>query len=188
MKLFSKNAGNKTVNINGKNVKFTNCVAEVEDSFGAEALKLGLPDLFEDGKQPVFETPKEVRMKTDFQDKEEWYQKEIAKLKTSCDAYKRKVEELQIEVKNWKCEYEKEKELRIASVKGNVTIEAPNEKEEMKASNEKEEVDEKTLRQELSAMKKDELLQFAAEAEIDVSKLENLTKSEIIDIIIGSEN
>ena len=30
---------NKTINYNGKNVKFVNCVAEVEDDFGKEVLK-----------------------------------------------------------------------------------------------------------------------------------------------------
>ena len=42
MKLFNRKAGNKTINYNGKNVKFVNCVAEVEDDFGKEVLKLGI--------------------------------------------------------------------------------------------------------------------------------------------------
>ena len=105
MKLFDRKAGNKTINYNGKNVKFVNCVAEVEDNFGKEVLKLGIPDLYEHGKQPVFETPKEVQMKSDFKDREEWYKKEIARLTNINTANKKKIEELEQEVENWKNEY-----------------------------------------------------------------------------------
>ena len=105
MKLFNRKAGNKTINYNGKNVKFVNCVAEVEDDFGKEVLKLGIPDLYEHGKQPVFETPKEVQMKSDFKDREEWYKKEIARLTNVNTANKKKIEELEQEVENWKNEY-----------------------------------------------------------------------------------
>lgn len=91
MKLFNRKAGNKTINYNGKNVKFVNCVAEVEDDFGKEVLKLGIPDLYEHGKQPVFETPKEVQMKSDFKDREEWYKKEIARLTNVNTANKRRL-------------------------------------------------------------------------------------------------
>mgnify|MGYP001226728579 CR=1 FL=1 len=99
MKLFNRKAGNKTINYNGKNVKFVNCVAEVEDDFGKEVLKLGIPDLYEHGKQPVFETPKEVQMKSDFKDREEWYKKEIARLTNVNTANKKKIEELEQRLK-----------------------------------------------------------------------------------------
>ena len=120
MKLFNRKAGNKTINYNGKNVKFVNCVAEVEDDFGKEVLKLGIPDLYEHGKQPVFETPKEVQMKSDFKDREEWYKKEIARLTNVNTANKKKIEELEQEVENWKNEYNREHEARIQLVAGTV--------------------------------------------------------------------
>ena len=113
MKLFNRKAGNKTINYNGKNVKFVNCVADVEDDFGKEVLKLGIPDLYEHGKQPVFETPKEVQMKSDFKDREEWYKKEIARLTNVNTANKKKIEELEQEVENWKNEYNLRKIKRI---------------------------------------------------------------------------
>lgn len=181
MKLFSKKAGNKTININGVNVKFTNCIAQVDDDFGAEVLKLGLPDMYEDGKQPLFETPKEIQMKTDFQDKEDWYQKEITRITISRDSYKRRVEELEVEVRNWKAEYEKERALRMKDVEASAAAapEAPVVDEEV--------VDEESLRKELGGMKKEELLQFAVESGLDRAVLENLTKAEIIEAIINPE-
>ena len=121
MKLFNRKAGNKTINYNGKNVKFVNCVAEVEDDFGKEVLKLGIPDLYEHGKQPVFETPKEVQMKSDFKDREEWYKKEIARLTNVNTANKKKIEELEQEVENWKNEYNREHEARIQLAAGTVS-------------------------------------------------------------------
>ena len=197
MKLFSKKAGNKTININGVNVKFTNCIAQVDDDFGAEVLKLGLPDMYEDGKQPLFETPKEIQMKTDFQDKEDWYQKEIVRLTTARDSYKRRIEELEVEVRNWKAEYEKERELRIKEVEGSAVEsatgaaaaeEAPETAaEENPAPAKTEEVDEEALKRELMAMRKEELLQFAEEAGIDKVTLEGKTKVEIIQAIISPE-
>lgn len=187
MKLFSKKAGNKTININGVNVKFTNCIAQVDDDFGAEVLKLGLPDMYEDGKQPLFETPKEIQMKTDFQDKEDWYQKEITRITISRDSYKRRVEELEVEVRNWKAEYEKERALRMKDVEASaaVTLEAP--VSEAPVVDEEEVVDEESLRKELGGMKKEELLQFAVESGLDRAVLENLTKAEIIEAIINPE-
>lgn len=197
MKLFNKKAGNRVININGTNVKFTNCIATVDDAFGEEALKLGLPDLYEDGKQPLFETPKEIQMKTDFQDKEDWYQKEIVRLTTARDSYKRRVEELEVEVRNWKAEYEKERELRIKEVEGSAAESAagtaPAEEasetvvEENSAPTKTEEVDEEALKRELMAMRKEELLQFAEEAGIDKATLEGKTKVEIIQAIISPE-
>lgn len=197
MKLFSKKAGNKTININGVNVKFINCIAQVDDDFGAEVLKLGLPDMYEDGKQPLFETPREIQMKTDFQDKEDWYQKEIVRLTTARDSYKRRVEELEVEVCNWKAEYEKERELRIKEVEGSAAESAagtaPAEEasetvvEENSAPTKTEEVDEEALKRELMAMRKEELLQFAEEAGIDKATLEGKTKVEIIQAIISPE-
>lgn len=197
MKLFSKKAGNKTININGVNVRFTNCIATVDDAFGEEALKLGLPDLYEDGKQPLFETPKEIQMKSDFQDKEDWYQKEIVRLTTARDSYKRRIEELEVEVRNWKAEYEKERELRIKEVEGSAAESASDTTaaeealetavEENPAPTKTEEVDEEALKRELMAMRKEELLQFAEEAGIDKAILEGKTKVEIIQAIISPE-
>lgn len=197
MKLFSKKAGNKTININGVNVRFTNCIATVDDAFGEEALKLGLPDLYEDGKQPLFETPKEIQMKSDFQDKEDWYQKEIVRLTTARDSYKRRIEELEVEVRNWKAEYEKERELRIKEVEGSAVESASDTTaaeealetaaEENLAPTKTEEVDEEALKRELMAMRKEELLQFAEEAGIDKAILEGKTKVEIIQAIISPE-
>ena len=73
MILYNRKAVNQTVMLNGKPVKFVGCKAEVSDEFGTEVLKLGIPDLYEDGKQPAFETPKEVRMKSEFKDREDFY-------------------------------------------------------------------------------------------------------------------
>lgn len=197
MKLFNKKAGNRVININGTNVKFINCIATVDDAFGEEALKLGLPDLYEDGKQPLFETPKEIQMKSDFQDKEDWYQKEIVRLTTARDSYKRRVEELEVEVRNWKAEYEKERELRIKEVEGSAAESAagtaPAEEasetvvEENSAPTKTEEVDEEALKRELMAMRKEELLQFTEEAGIDKATLEGKTKVEIIQAIISPD-
>lgn len=206
MKLFNRKAGNKTINYNGKNVKFVNCVAEVEDDFGKEVLKLGIPDLYEHGKQPVFETPKEVQMKSDFKDREEWYKKEIARLTNVNTANKKKIEELEQEVVNWKGEYEKEHEARLKLAEGiipapeTVTPPAPeNPVEDPAATTGDEnpaegdggetltpEQEEETLRKELSGMKKDELIAFGTESGFDMAAIAEKTKAEIIEFLVAS--
>lgn len=206
MKLFNRKAGNKVININGTNVKFVNCVAEVEDEFGKEALKLGLPNLYEHGKQPVFETPKEVQMKSDFNDREEWYKKEIARLTNINTSQKKKIEELEQEVVNWKGEYEKEHEARLKLAEGiipapeTVTPPAPeNPVEDPAATTGDEnpaegdggetltpEQEEETLRKELSGMKKDELIAFGTESGFDMAAIAEKTKAEIIKFLVAS--
>jgi hypothetical protein len=206
MKLFNRKAGNKTINYNGKNVKFVNCVAEVEDDFGKEVLKLGIPDLYEHGKQPVFETPKEVQMKSDFNDREEWYKKEIARLTNINTSQKKKIEELEQEVVNWKGEYEKEHEARLKLAEGiipapeTVTPPAPeNPVEDPAATTGDEnpaegdggetltpEQEEEALRKELSGMKKDELIAFGTESGFDMAAIAEKTKAEIIEFLVAS--
>lgn len=206
MKLFNRKAGNKVININGTNVKFVNCVAEVEDEFGKEALKLGLPNLYEHGKQPVFETPKEVQMKSDFNDREEWYKKELARLTNINTSQKKKIEELEQEVVNWKGEYEKEHEARLKLAEGiipaaeTVTPPAPeNPAAEAAATTGDEnpaegdggetltpEQEEEALRKELSGMKKDELIAFGTESGFDMAAIAEKTKAEIIEFLVAS--
>ena len=206
MKLFNRKAGNKTINYNGKNVKFVNCVAEVEDDFGKEVLKLGIPDLYEHGKQPVFETPKEVQMKSDFNDREEWYKKEIARLTNINTFQKKKIEELEQEVVNWKGEYEKEHEARLKLAEGiipapeTVTPPAPeNSVEDPAATTGDEnpaegdggetltpEQEEEALCKELSGMKKDELIAFGTESGFDMAAIAEKTKAEIIEFLVAS--
>ena len=211
MKLFNRKAGNKVININGTNVKFVNCVAEVEDEFGKEALKLGLPNLYEHGKQPVFETPKEVQMKSDFKDREEWYKKEIARLTNVNTANKKKIEELEQEVENWKNEYNREHEARIQLAAGTVPpaetvtppapeaiVENPTEGtgEETQGDADPEvtggegtptpEEEEAALRKELGVMKKDELIAFGQEGGIDMTAVAEKTKAEIIEFLVNA--
>lgn len=206
MKLFNRKAGNKVININGTNVKFVNCVAEVEDEFGKEALKLGLPNLYEHGKQPVFETPKEVQMKSDFNDREEWYKKEIARLTNINTSQKKKIEELEQEVVNWKGEYEKEHEARLKLAEGiipaaeTVTPPAPENFVEDPAETTGDEnpaegdggetltpeQEEEALREELSGMKKDELIAFGTESGFDMAAISEKTKAEIIEFLVAS--
>lgn len=206
MKLFNRKAGNKTINYNGKNVKFVNCVAEVEDDFGKEVLKLGIPDLYEHGKQPVFETPKEVQMKSDFKDREEWYKKEIARLTNVNTANKKKIEELEQEVENWKNEYNREHEARIQLAAGTVppaeTVTPPapeNSAADTAATTGDEnpaegnggetltpEQEEEALRKELSGMKKDELIAFGTESGFDMTAIAEKTKAEIIEFLVAS--
>lgn len=206
MKLFNRKAGNKVININGTNVKFVNCVAEVEDEFGKEALKLGLPNLYEHGKQPVFETPKEVQMKSDFNDREEWYKKELARLTNINTSQKKKIEELEQEVVNWKGEYEKEHEARLKLAEGiipapeTVTPPAPeNPAADTAATTGDEnpaegdggetltpEQEEDALRKELSGMKKDELIAFGTESGFDMATIAEKTKAEIIEFLVNA--
>lgn len=214
MKLFDKKIGNQIVNFNGKKVAFVNSVAEVDDAFGAEILKMGFPDIYEFGKQPVYETPKEIQMKTDFSEKEEWYKGECSRLRNIADSRKKQVEDLEAEVKLWKEEYEKEKAARLALVENlskedkstsealeevESTHEASEEvelnqsendeqgsKEEVKGENVSGETSDEALREELASLKKDELLAFAKDNGLEVDGLDKRTKAEIIEYIVES--
>lgn len=214
MKLFDKKIGNQIVNFNGKKVAFVNSVAEVDDAFGAEILKMGFPDIYEFGKQPVYETPKEIQMKTDFSEKEEWYKGECSRLRNIADSRKKQVEDLEAEVKLWKNEYEKEKAARLALVE-NLSkedkstsemleeVESTHEKseevelkqsendeqsseEEVKGENVSGETSDEALREELASLKKDELLAFAKDNGLEVDGLDKRTKAEIIEYIVES--
>lgn len=204
MKLFDKKIGNQTVNFNGRKVTFVNSVAEVDDSFGAEILKMGFADLYELGKQPVYETPKEIQMKTDFSEKEEWYKGECSRLRNIADSRKKQVEDLESEVKLWKEEYEKEKAARLALVENlsratESTPEVPDETEPEQPKNEEqsgeeevvdeaapEETSDEALREELASLKKDELLAFAKDNGLEIDGLEKKTKADIIEFIVES--
>lgn len=214
MKLFDKKIGNQIVNFNGKKVAFVNSVAEVDDAFGAEILKMGFPDIYEFGKQPVYETPKEIQMKTDFSEKEEWYKGECSRLRNIADSRKKQVEDLEAEVKLWKEEYEKEKVARLALVENlskedKSTSEAFEEvvsthetsdevelnqsendeqgsEEEVKGENVSGETSDEALREELASLKKDELLAFAKDNGLEVDGLDKRTKAEIIEYIVES--
>lgn len=204
MKLFDKKIGNQTVNFNGRKVTFVNSVAEVDDSFGAEILKMGFADLYELGKQPVYETPKEIQMKTDFSEKEEWYKGECARLRNIADSRKKQVEDLESEVKLWKEEYEKEKAARLALVENlsratESAPEVPDETEPEQPKNDEqggeeevadeaapEETSDEALREELASLKKDELLAFAKDNGLEIDGLEKKAKADIIEFIVES--
>lgn len=214
MKLFDKKIGNQIVNFNGKKVAFVNSVAEVDDAFGAEILKMGFPDIYEFGKQPVYETPKEIQMKTDFSEKEEWYKGECSRLRNIADSRKKQVEDLEAEVKLWKEEYEKEKAARLALVENlSKEVESTSEtleevesthetseevelkqsendeqssEEGVKSENVSGETSDEALREELASLKKDELLAFAKDNGLEVDGLDKRTKAEIIEYIVES--
>lgn len=162
MKLYSRKTGTKVVNINGQKVQFVNGVAEVEDDFGTEVLKLGLPEMYEYGKQPAFVTPKEVQMKSDFKDREDWYKRELERITNVKEAREAEVKKLKTEVEMWKQEYQKEHDLRVALASG-TALEAkaeaiPSVQEEKSLENPKEETtatqEDSDLRIELEKMKK----------------------------------
>jgi hypothetical protein len=204
MKLFDKKIGNQTVNFNGRKVTFVNSVAEVDDAFGAEILKMGFADLYELGKQPVYETPKEIQMKTDFSEKEEWYKGECSRLRNIADSRKKQVEDLESEVKLWKEEYEKEKAARLALVENlsRATESAPEVPDEIEPEQPKndeqggeeevagevtpEETSDEALREELVSLKKDELLAFVRDNGLEIDGLEKRTKADIIEFIVES--
>jgi hypothetical protein len=204
MKLFDKKIGNQTVNFNGRKVTFVNSVAEVDDAFGAEILKMGFADLYELGKQPVYETPKEIQMKTDFSEKEEWYKGECSRLRNIADSRKKQVEDLESEVKLWKEEYEKEKAARLALVENlsratEPAPEVPEETEPEQPKNDEqggeeevadeaasEETSDEALREELASLKKDELFAFAKDNGLEIDGLEKRTKADIIEFIVES--
>ena len=194
MKLYSKKTGTKVVNINGQKVQFVNGVAEVEDDFGAEVLKLGLPEMYEYGKQPAFVTPKEVQMKSDFKDREDWYKRELERITNVKEAREAEVKKLKTEVEMWKQEYQKEHDLRVALASGTAPeakAEAiPSVQEEKSLENPKEETtatqEDSDLRIELEKMKKDELIKFGEESGFDMSEIKNQTKAEIVEFLLNS--
>lgn len=197
MKIFSSNIGTQAININGEIVKFVNGIAEVSDEFGKEILDLGFPGMYELGKQPVYETPKEIQMKSDFAEKEAWYLGECNRLKAIADSYKDKVKELEADVAVWKAEYQKEVEARKALAAtitgaGESTVEEEAPKTVIEPENEEKEGDtndnptEKELRAELEDLKKDALIQFALESGISEETIKGKTKAEIIEEIVKS--
>lgn len=194
MKLYSRKTGTKVVNINGQKVQFVNGVAEVEDDFGDEVLKLGLPEMYEYGKQPAFVTPKEVQMKSDFKDREDWYKRELERITNVKEAREAEVKKLKTEVEMWKQEYQKEHDLRVALASGTAPeakAEAiPSVQEEKSLENPKEETtatqEDSDLKAELEKMKKDELIKFGEESGFDMSEIKNQTKAEIVEFLLNS--
>ena len=160
---------------------------------------MGLPDLYEKGKEPEFQTPKEVQLKSDFKDKEEWYQKELARVTNVSEARQRKINELEAEVRVWKEEYQKEHDLRIKDASNRSNQPEP---EPVNSRQAKDGVDdqkptenpvkddevpseEEQLRKELSSMTKKQLLEFGAEAEIDMEPVKSeKSVQKIIDFIV----
>ena len=205
MILYNRKAVNQTVMLNGQPVKFVACKAVVADDFGQEVLKLGIPDIYEDGKQPAFETPKEVRMKSEFKDREDFYLREIQKYKNMVESYKVQLKTAQADASLWKAEYEKEHNLRIQLIEdGKAVAEAaaevqakesandpkPTENEAHEAASEAQatvESEVEDLRKELSSMKKDELIAFGQESGLDMSSVEGLTKKEIVEYILSAK-
>ena len=205
MILYNRKAVNQTVMLNGQPVKFVACKAVVADDFGQEVLKLGIPDIYEDGKQPAFETPKEVRMKSEFKDREDFYLREIQKYKNMVESYKVQLKTAQADASLWKAEYEKEHNLRIQLIEdGKAVAEAaaevqaeepandpkPTENEAHEAPSGAEatvESEVEDLRKGLSAMKKDELIAFGQESGLDMSSVEGLTKKEIVEHILSAK-
>lgn len=205
MILYNRKAVNQTVMLNGQPVKFVACKAVVADDFGQEVLKLGIPDIYEDGKQPAFETPKEVRMKSEFKDREDFYLREIQKYKNMVESYKVQLKTAQADASLWKAEYEKEHNLRIQLIEDSKAVaEAaaevqakessndpkPTENESHEAASEAQatvESEVEDLRKELSSMKKDELIAFGQESGLDMSSVEGLTKKEIVEYILSAK-
>ena len=194
MKLYSRKTGTNLVNLYGQKVQFVNGVAEVEDDFGAEVLKLGLPEMYEYGKQPAFVTPKEVQMKSDFKDREDWYKRELERITNVKEAREAEVKKLKTEVEMWKQEYQKEHDLRVALASG-TALEAkaeaiPSVQEEKSLENPKEETtatqEDSDLKAELEKMKKDELIKFGDESGFDMSEIKNQTKAEIVEFLLNS--
>lgn len=193
MKLFNAKIGTQTINVNGTLVRFVNCIAEVDDAFGTEVLGMGFPDLYEYGKQPVYETPKEIRMQSDFAEKEKWYQEECARLKNIAATRKERIKELEMEIDTWKKEYEKERAARVALAE-NMTamqqeivehpVEEAGEAEEAKTDDTPPTEDE--IRMELAPLKKNELIDFAVKSGFTVDEVADRTKTEIIDMIVES--
>lgn len=194
MKLFMKNVGNATINISGVNVEFIGGIAEVEDDFGKEALNLGIPDLFEDGKQPTYEpTSREVKMQAGFEQQSEFMQEEIIRLKNIIQSQKEKILELEVEIGNWKFEYQKEHTLRKQLLENGIAQSDTNTETDNVADGTEAPTSEKggdneddELRKELKSMKKSELISFGIESGLDMSEHEDKSKGEIIEFLINA--
>lgn len=201
MILYNRKAINQSVNINGKVVKFVGCKAEVDDDFGAEILKMGIPDIYEFGKQPEIFSAREVKMKSEFSEREDWYRKEIEKYKNIVQTYKQKLEAVQADVTAWKNEFEKEHNLRMSLLEATQNLsstdasddsstgskEAENAESTTSKENAVNESEIEALRTELSAMKKDDLIKFGEDSGLDMSSVSNLTKKEIVDFILSEK-
>lgn len=181
MKLFYSKIGSQVVNINGKRVKFENCIAEVEEDFGKEVLQLGLPGMYEDGKQPVFQTSREVQLQASAADREEFLKKECGRLTNIKTALEKQLKEARAEIEVWKNEYQKEHDMRVKQIgsDGTATNAQPKPEEPQKELTEEEK-----LRAELELMTKEQIKTFATEAAIDMASVLNGTKKEMINFII----
>ena len=189
MKLFNAKIGTQTINVNGTLVRFVNCIAEVDDALGAEVLGMGFPDLYEYGKQPVYETPKEIRMQSDFAEKETWYQEECARLKNIAATRKERIKELEMEIDTWKKEYEKERAARVALAENMTAMQqeiAEHFVEEAAEDTTAAPPTEDEIRMELAPLKKNELIDFAVKSGFTADEVADRTKTEIIDMIVES--
>lgn len=205
MKLFYRKLRNGLIRMGGCNVKFVNNVAEVSDTDGANILALKLPGLYEDGKQPVFETPKEIKMQADFSVKEAWYKGEIERLINTNESRKTRIKELEVEVANWKAEYAKMKEQNAKLLKDfadQPEAEQPAPEAEPAPQPEAEPVPEAEqpvaeaqpadetndeIFDELMAMTKGEMLNWAATNNVDIPKaIQKKAKAEIAKYIVDN--
>ena len=200
MKIFNKQIHSKVINICGQNVAFSNCVAEVSDEFGQEILSLGIPDFYEYGKQPAYETPKEVAMKADFSEKEAFYQGEILRYKNQAEGYKKRATDLEIELKNWKGLYEelqKENIKLVASFGASpeapveeaakISVEPKNEGDEADAPKGGEQkVSNEDIISELQKMTKAEILSLASESGIDMEPVREAIKTKMIEYFVNN--
>lgn len=189
MKLFNAKIGTQTINVNGTLVRFVNCIAEVDDALGAEVLGMGFPDLYEYGKQPVYETPREIRMQSDFAEKETWYQEECARLKNIAATRKERIKELEMEIDTWKKEYEKERAARVALAENMTAMQqeiAEHPVEEAEVDTTAAPPTEDEIRMELAPLKKNELIDFAVKSGFTADEVADRTKTEIIDMIVES--
>lgn len=189
MKLFNAKIGTQTINVNGTLVRFVNCIAEVDDALGAEVLGMGFPDLYEYGKQPVYETPREIRMQSDFAEKEAWYQEECTRLKNIAATRKERIKELEMEIDTWKKEYEKERAARVALAENMTAMQqeiAEHPVEEAEVDTTAAPPTEDEIRMELAPLKKNELIDFAVKSGFTADEVADRTKTEIIDMIVES--
>lgn len=190
MKLFNAKIGTQTINVNGTLVRFVNCIAEVDDALGAEVLGMGFPDLYEYGKQPVYETPREIRMQSDFAEKETWYQEECARLKNIAATRKERIKELEMEIDTWKKEYEKERAARVALAENMTAMQQEIAEhpvvEEAEVDTTAAPPTEDEIRMELAPLKKNELIDFAVKSGFTADEVADRTKTEIIDMIVES--
>ena len=110
--------------------------------------------------------------------------KELGRLTNIKAALEQQLKEAQAEIEVWKSEYQKEHDLRIKEVgsKGApqepVTAPAPTEEAQAELT------EEEKLRAELDLMTKAQILEFAKEAEIDMTPIANGKKPEMINFIM----